>query len=61
MNLEYYHAIRVECKNCGHERHFHASLGGITKCDAIITRIPKKFCDCKKFEEGEDGRENIKI
>lgn len=42
-----------KCKNCGHERQFHASLGGITQCDALLSRVPKKFCVCKKFEEVE--------
>jgi hypothetical protein len=52
-NMTFYNTIRKKCKNCGHQRHFHAMMGSITKCDAIITRVPKKFCDCKKFEEME--------
>ena len=40
----------VVCKNCGHERSFHSSLGGVSFCDAMLSRVPRKMCDCKEFK-----------
>lgn len=36
---------------CGHDKSFHHTLGGLTKCAALVKRVPKTFCDCTKFEE----------
>ena len=37
------------CK-CGHHKMHHRTLGGVTFCAGVISRVPKKLCDCKKFE-----------
>lgn len=38
------------CK-CGHEKIAHRSMGGLFYCAGLISRVPMKFCGCKKFEE----------
>ncbi len=40
-----------KCANCGHARMHHQSLGGVTFCAAVISRVPKKLCPCKAFKD----------
>lgn len=43
----------VICRNCGHGREHHRSMGGLTFCAMLISRVPHTLCNCKKFEEAD--------
>jgi hypothetical protein len=40
----------MNCK-CGHDRDIHKESGGRSFCFALVSRVPKRFCPCRKFEE----------
>lgn len=44
--------LETKCKNCGHARLHHHRLNDERDiCDAIKSRVPMVYCDCKKFKE----------